>query len=71
MAHHHHRRYGSMVAAMTPVPVELHHRHIILMILVLNSQTCSVVMRVMEMSGRVLYIYRESIPFDDLFTRHQ
>ena len=58
-----------MVVAMTPVPVELHQRHIILQIIEFNSQTGSVVLRVMERSGRVLYIYKESISFDDLVSR--
>ena len=69
MAHHHHRRHGSTVVAMTPVPVDLQQRHLILQIKEFNSQTGSVVLRVMERSGRVLYIYKESIPFDDLVTR--
>ena len=68
MVHHHHRRHGSM-AALTPVPVELHQNHLILQIIEFNSQICSVVLRVMESCWRVLYIYRESNPFDNLVTR--
>ena len=64
----HHRHVGSM-AALTPVPVVLHNHNLILQIIELNPQTESVVFRVMEMSRRVLYIYRESNPFDDLVTR--
>jgi hypothetical protein len=40
---HHRRRYGSM-AALTPVPVELHHHHPILQIIELNLQTGLVVL---------------------------
>ena len=69
MAHHHHHRHGSTVVATTPVPVELHQRHLILQIIEFNSQRGSVLLRVMERSGRVLYIYKESISFDDLVTR--
>ena len=68
MTHHHNRRHGSTVLAMTPVPVELHQRHLILQIIEFNSQTGSVLLRVMERAGRVLYIYKESISFDDLVT---
>ena len=70
MTHHHNRRHGSTVVAIKPVPVELHQRHIILQIIEFNSQTGSGwVLRVMESSGRVLYIYIESNLFDDLVTR--
>jgi hypothetical protein len=70
MAHHHHHRHGSTVVATTPVPVELHQRHLILQIIEFNSETDSVwVLRVMESSGMVLYNYRESNSFDELVTR--
>ena len=64
---HHHRRHGS-TAALTPVPVELHHHHLILQIIELNLQTGSVMLRVREWSGRVLYLYRESNHFDPVVT---
>ena len=57
------------MAALTPVPVELHQYHLILQIIVFNSQTGSVVLTLMDRSGRVLYIYKESNPFEDLVTR--
>ena len=63
----HHRRHGSM-AALTPVPVQLPQLHIIPQ-LEFNSQLSSVVLRVMERSGRVLYTYRESNSFDDLVAK--
>ena len=63
----HHRHHGSM-AAFTLVPVEMHHRHLILQINELNPQTESVVLRLMERSGLVLDMYRESNPFHDLDT---
>jgi hypothetical protein len=57
------------MAALTAVSVELPQHHLILQIIELNSQTGSIVLRVMERSGRVPYIYKESNPFDVLVTR--
>ena len=68
MANHPHSLRGSM-AALTPVPVEMHQHHIILEIIELNTQTGSLVLRVMEWSVRVLYMYRETSPFDELVQR--
>ena len=68
MTYHHRRRHGSM-AASTPVSVELHHHYLILQIIEHNLQTGSVVLRVRDRSGRVLYLYRESSPFDPVVTR--
>ena len=67
--HHHHRRRHGNMAALTPVPVELHHHHLILQIVELNLRTGSVVLRVRDRSGRVLYIYKESNSFDPVVTR--
>ena len=57
------------MAALTTVPVELHHHQLILQIMELNPQTESVVLRVSERSVQVLNIYREFNPFDDLVIR--
>ena len=51
------------------VPMELQHHHLILQIIELNLQTGSVVLRVRDMSGRVLCIYRKSNRFDPVVTR--
>jgi len=58
-----------VMAALTPVPVELHHHYLIFQIIELNLQTRSVVLRLKERSGRVLYKYRESNPFNPVVTR--
>ena len=64
----HHRHHGNMVA-LTPTAVITHQQHPILEIMDLNPHTESVVLRVRERSGRVLYMYKESNPFNDLDTR--
>ena len=66
MAHHH--RHGNM-QALTPIAVIPHQTHYILQIIEVNLQTGSVVLRVRDRSGRVLYLYRESSPFDPVVTR--
>jgi hypothetical protein len=55
--------------ALTPIAVIPHQHHLILQIIELNLQTGSVVLRVWERSGRVLYIYRDSNSFDPVVTR--
>jgi len=65
MAHHH--RHGNM-QTLTPIAVIPHQHHLILQIIELNLQNGSVMLRVRDRSGRVLYIYRESKPFDPVVT---
>ena len=57
------------MVALTRVPVIPHQQHLVLQIIDLKPQTNSVVLRVSEKSGQVLYICRESNPFEDLDTR--
>ena len=64
MAH----RHGNM-QALTPIAVIPYQHHLILQIIELNLQTGSVVLRVGGRSGRVLYVHRESNPFDPVVTR--
>jgi len=66
MAHHHHR-HGNM-QALTPIAVISVQQHLVLQIIELNLQIESVVLRVRYSSGSVLYIYRESIPYDSVVT---
>ena len=56
------------MVALTPIAVLPHQHRLILQIIDLNPHTESLVLRVGERS-RVLHIYRESNPFDDLVTR--
>jgi len=49
-----HRRYHGRMVALTAVSVELYQHNLILQIIELNSQTVSVVLRVMERFWRIL-----------------
>jgi hypothetical protein len=64
MSHHHH-----FVMALTRKPVIPHQHDLFLQIILLNSQTGSVVLRLRDGYGLILYSYRENNPFSLVVTR--